>query len=354
MVSLRDCHAWGNRALARAGCDAALERGPARVNLRLNMRDLFFAQVAEASLPAQIRFDRIVRVVYSEPPALAILHLEEREHAVLDRHAREFDRLVVATLPPWRAGREDVQEPRAAQIASVRRLGKQVHGIGNRGGRRVGNPVRREDAKNVLLVACFRMLRRRGRGPRAPRRGRRPLDAGVHVRFVVVTAVEDVLVALRPSRQRLQADVERAAIANPHEHGGVRLSAYVERSAHARRNGRAGRERRVVERNLERRLRPGSGDDREATRRHDDDRIGAERLEYEAHRQWRRTPGTGEVSRCHQLASRDLLTYARLTHGFTPTQRSSRSDFVLCRVRSITSSITAGVMSRPPNPRTYP
>ena len=45
--------------------------------------------------------------------------------------------------------------------------------------------------------------------------------AGVHVRLVVVADVQDVLVALGRARQRLEADVERAAVAGPRHHGGL-------------------------------------------------------------------------------------------------------------------------------------
>src|SRR5690349_18138897 len=52
----------------------------------------------------------------------------------------------------------------------------------------------------------------RGRA-RSERRRARALDAGVHVRLVVVTDEEEAVTPFERSRQRLQADVVRAAVA---------------------------------------------------------------------------------------------------------------------------------------------
>ena len=124
-----------------------------------------------------------------------------------------------------------------------------------------------------------------------------------------------------------------------------------ERGAHARGHRRAGLERRVVERHVQRRLRPRSRNDRPAGGRHDDDRLGAQRLEHQPHGQRRGAPGTRHVPRIHQLDVRHAAGKPFLRHGVTPTQVSSGAGASAARVCATMSSITRGVTSRPPRPR---
>ena len=74
----------------------------------------------------------------------------------------------------------------------------------------------RRNGRQVFLpgVLALGELARRGGGRHgAEGRGGRPLNAGVHVRFVVQTDVHEVVPPLQGPGQGLQADVGRAAVA---------------------------------------------------------------------------------------------------------------------------------------------
>ena len=124
----------------------------------------------------------------------------------------------------------------------------------------------------------------RGGGPGPRRRRRGPLDPGVHVRLVVVADVDDVLVALRRPRQRLDADVEGAAVARPGHHRGV-LALDVLGRLDARGGHRRGLEGGVEHGDLQGVHREGPVDDRPAAGGDHHHRVGAQRLQGEAHGQ---------------------------------------------------------------------
>ena len=75
-------------------------------------------------------------------------------------------------------------------------------------------------------------------GDGALRGGARPLHAGVHVALVVVAHEQEVVAALGRPRQRLDADVGRAAVARPADHLDVILALGLQRLEHA--GGRRG------------------------------------------------------------------------------------------------------------------
>ncbi len=151
-------------------------------------------QVLEPRLAPDVLLDGATRVVDREAPGASVLYFHEWEHPPLDGHAGQVDGLVVLRLPSRRARGQDVDETGPTDRAGLLHLLHQVHRVGHRGGGGVRNPVRRHDGHDVLLGLVLRVDGRcRGR-PRSPRRGRRALDPGVHVRFVVVAEVDEILV----------------------------------------------------------------------------------------------------------------------------------------------------------------
>ena len=84
--------------------------------------------MAEAHLPTDVRCYRLVGMVHAEPPALAVFDIDEREHAAVHGLPREFDGLLTRGSPARRAGREQVQEPRAPDRPGLRHLGDQSAG----------------------------------------------------------------------------------------------------------------------------------------------------------------------------------------------------------------------------------
>ena len=95
-------------------------------------------------------------------------------------------------------------------------LRHEVGRVGRRGLGDVRRVMRDDDRRQVLavlLLARIDLAGRRGRGVGALRRGAGTLDAGVHVRFVVVADVEHLVPALEGAGERLQANVVGAAVA---------------------------------------------------------------------------------------------------------------------------------------------
>ena len=113
--------------------------------------------------------------------------------------------LVRARAPAERAGHQHVQVARPAERHRLLDLGLEVAQVGDRGGRHVGDLVGHRDPRGVLALPEL-VARRRPHGLRRRRPGRSggragALDAGVHVRLVVVADVEHVVVALEHARQ---------------------------------------------------------------------------------------------------------------------------------------------------------
>ena len=89
-------------------------------------------------------------------------------------------------------------------------------------------------------------------GTRKVRRGRR-FCAGVHVAFVIGQMCRRSLVALSSRRQALKTDIVGAAIiARQYQHLGVTLAFGIQRAAQSTGSGRAGLQRRLVDRNAQR------------------------------------------------------------------------------------------------------
>ena len=131
-----------------------------------------------------------------------------------------------ARAPAQRAGHEDVQVARAADLHRALDLVLEVAQVGDRRGRDVRDLVRHRDQRRALAlaedVAGLVADRLRGRRARRRRRRARALHAGVHVGLVVVADVEHVVVALEHPRQAGEADVDRAAVAALADHAHVR------------------------------------------------------------------------------------------------------------------------------------
>src|SRR5205807_1860122 len=93
----------------------------------------------------------------------------------------------------------------------------QVAQVGHGRGGHVGDLVRHRDPGHVLAlpehVAGRRADGRRGGGARGRWRRAGALHAGVHVRLVVVTDVEHVVVTFEHAGQTGEADVDGAAVA---------------------------------------------------------------------------------------------------------------------------------------------
>ncbi len=174
-------------------------------------------QVREALLRAQVVLDGYLPADLRDAGHLAVACLEHREDARLLCQAGDPDRVLRRAAPAERAGDEDVQVARAADLHRGLDLRLEVAQLGDGGGRDVGDLVRHRDQRRALALAehvpRLRSDGLRGGRARGGRRGARALHAGVHVRLVVVTDVEHVIVALEHPRQARHPDVHGAAVA---------------------------------------------------------------------------------------------------------------------------------------------
>src|SRR5450631_2334505 len=180
---------------------------------------------------------------------LAVLRLEQWEQTGLDYQAGELDRVFRRRTPAEGAWHEDVNVARAVNPHRVLDLALEVAKIGNARRRDVGNAVRHRDARNVFAGAediARRGPHCRGRGGTRGRRCRaRALHTRVHVRLVVVTDIEHVVVAFEHARQAAEADVGRAAVT------ALRNNACRRVPEHALCGGDAGRDRgRIAEKRV--------------------------------------------------------------------------------------------------------
>ena len=127
------------------------------------------------------------------------------------------------------------------------------------------------------------MFDRRGGGPGPIWRGAAALDAGVHVRLVVVAEVENVVVALGGAGERLQADVVRAAVAGPAADGGFAFAQRVHGRLDARGRGCRGFESHVQQRHFQAGIRERTVDHRPAAGGEGEYRIPAQGLQSGTH-----------------------------------------------------------------------
>ncbi len=199
---------------------AGAELLPGEVDAAADARDVDVG-LAEAALRGEVTRQRFVGHLGLDvdDDAAAVEDFVDGVEAGLDGEAHELDAVGGLGLPAGRAGRQDVQEAEAGDAERVTHLAHRVLGVRERDRSRVGDAVRGHDRQDVFLLDVLAVRRGGGRG--AERCGRRALPAGVAVDLVVVTEVEDVLVALGGGREGRHADVVGAAVSRPAEDAGV-------------------------------------------------------------------------------------------------------------------------------------
>ena len=197
-----------------------------------------------AALRLQILIDGNLPANLGDGGDLAVLGLEDREEAGLFHQPGKLDGVGGVRAPAERAGNEDVQVARPAELHRALDLRLEVAQLGDGGSGDVGDLVSHRDQRGVLALAedvAGLVAHRLGVGGAGGRRGgARSLDAGVHIGLVVVTDEEHVVVSLEHPREAAEADVERAAVAALADDADVLAPLGPER------RGDAGAERRSV------------------------------------------------------------------------------------------------------------
>jgi hypothetical protein len=235
--------------------------------------------------------------------------LVQRPVARLNRQPGDLHQLFGRVVPPGLAGREDVEEGGARGRERPPQLLPQIAPVADAGLGDVGCAVGRDDLGEILpwleLAALPRAHRGRRRA-RALRRGAAALDPRVHVPFVVVADVQEVIPALNRPGQALQPDIVGAAIsADGHDlgHGGDLPSRMqgLRRRLDARGRGRSVLKGVVQPGHRPRRVRVDRGDDLQAAGRvHDDHRAGGD-CQQHADDHGEAAAGAGTVPRRESL-----------------------------------------------------
>lgn len=173
--------------------------------------------MAEAALHPEVFFHRalLLRLVAQVPHAVD--DLKEGPDAGLHGQLADLRQLLCGVLPPSGAGGHHVQEAGAGGVDGFFCLGVQVPEVADEG--RLGHirdVVGGDDIGQVLLVLGLAGDHGAHRGSRCLGKaggGGGALDAGVHIRLVVVADVGQVMAALHGPGERLEADVIGAAVA---------------------------------------------------------------------------------------------------------------------------------------------
>ena len=217
-------------------------------------------------------------------------------------------------------------------------------GDARRGG--VGDPMGRQGLDDVLLAHLLPVLARGGRRPGPVGRRGAALDARVHVGFVVVADVDEVLVSLHGARERLEADVEGAAVAGPGDDRRFRVALHVQGGPHAAGRGPARLEGGVDDGDLQRRRRVGPGDDGPAAGRHDHHHLLAEGLQHKPH------GDGGAAARAADVAGIHEFLFGQFNfHGGPPAARSRCSPSRGQRFFSFSSRSLPGLPASHPGRR---
>ena len=181
---------------------------------------------AKRLLGPQVLLDRHLPADPRDRGDLAVLGLEDREEAGLLRQPGEPDRVRRGRAPAERARHEHVEvarpvhRHRRARPSPRGRAGRRRSRSRRRGSRAPSRSAARScPGRSALpgsvptgLVLAVRAAGRRRAGA---------LHAGVHVRLVVVTDEEHVVVALEHPREAAEADVDGAAVAALGDHADV-------------------------------------------------------------------------------------------------------------------------------------
>ena len=171
----------------------------------------------EAALELHELLDRQLFLRHIVQMPFAVDDLVQRPDAGLDCHFADLGEHLGRILPAARTRRHDIDERRTFGVDRAVRFFVEVLEVAEKSG--LGNirdVVRRHDLGQILLVLLLADRagagRRGGRARKARRRGR-ALNAGVHVRLVVVAEIYHVVTALHRAGERLEADVVGAAVA---------------------------------------------------------------------------------------------------------------------------------------------
>lgn len=214
----------------------------------------------------------------------------------------------------------------------------------------IGKPVSCDNLEHVLLLreTSVGVLPCGSRGRLGAEGSERAfLDARVHVRFVVIADVENVVVAIDRARKRLEADICRAAVARKADDRTIvgLLPLCPQTGLDAREHGRRGRKRRDHRVVRKAQLGEVEADGAHATRGQCRHRVRTEHLQCRADRK-RAAAASACLVPEKQLVSRHVLRIHR--HYRAPSLQSSPHAGRLAAGKSIPRKLTR------PSPAPWP
>ena len=198
---------------------------------------------------------------------------------------------------------------RTVGVHGLLNLRHEVLGIAQGRRRGIGDAVRGHDLEHALLAALAAVeVLAGGRVRRLHAVGGQTglLNAGVHIRLVIVADEDRLIVAVDHAGQSLQADIGRAAVAGEAHNVVVLKTLCLRTGQNAAHRGRRTGEGRNHAVDIHGHMRIDKGNRRHAVRRNHRDRTLTQHLQRQADRQGRAAAGTGlmaikEFLICHRL-----------------------------------------------------
>src|SRR4030042_6221133 len=171
--------------------------------------------MAKAALELEILTDWNALRFHRQGILPPLLDFVQRENPGCHSQKGDFHRKLRGKFPSWRAGRKNMDEAQALGLPSLTHFIQEIFGEGRGSRSRIRDAVGGHDFHNILFGSILESRVGSGGGPAQQGGCRASLDARIHVAFVVITDVNDVVVPLGAPRKGLQSDVERPPIPSP-------------------------------------------------------------------------------------------------------------------------------------------
>ncbi|OPY02447.1 MAG: hypothetical protein A4E66_02719 [Syntrophus sp. PtaB.Bin001] len=148
-----------------------------------------------------------------------MLAFVKHPHAGPDGELSQFNGFLRRETPAGRAGGEYMKKGRSPEGQRLLHFLKEVLWVCRTGSRHIGRAVGGDNSVDVLLHISLSCGSRCRAG--AQRSSAGALHAGIAVCLVVVTDIEKISSPFKGAGQRLDADVERAAVARVYDYMGI-------------------------------------------------------------------------------------------------------------------------------------
>ena len=312
--------------------------------------DVLVGQVLEAALTAQVVLHGREGLRLMVEGECAIFVFCQIPQAAVYDFLRDLHRFICRDSPAGGAGGDDVDVLGSSDLRCLFHLAHEVVQIADAGSCGVGDAVSGNDLEHVFLRSeiaadVFACRRRGGFGAEGGQRAF--LDAGVHVGFVVVADVQDVVIAVDGAREGLDADIRRAAVAGEADRVEIGDALRPQAGFNAGEHGGSSREGGDDGIAAEAELGEVEAHRRHTSRRQDGHRTLTQHLERDAHREAAAAAGAGLVAVEEFVFVQGSRSYAHASSP--PIPRNCMLD-LSCFNSAKMRAISSAEMFLPPSP----